>query len=217
MHRIAIKDAPSGKSFSFQLDVVNQTTLRLQLEEAMGSRLSVRFFYNGSEVLQEPEDALPDSYQDGQTIISIARKLPDAVEQEAQAEEGYHRVYRGTDIISCLARDGNLMLDIISDLGSRNPLFLSHVVVAREHAREYIFNTLRNPEFTLTVKGDDVSCDPIRAVQLHPCGDTGYEVDKRNVEYIAGLVGMEPTPELHETYLFFNRDIQRTLSEFESS
>lgn len=192
-------------------------SVRAQLEHKLGVRLSLKLFYSGRQLTEE--DTASAVTAGGGKVIGVASVLNPELPGEAEEEssEGYEVHYTGTELLSCVVRDGNLMLDVLSDLAQRDPFFLSKLAVDREAARVQLFDTLRDEEFRLTVRGETAACDPVLAVRMHPCGEFGPEVDRRNVTFLRELLrkeGVDPLPSLEhvlELYLFNDRDIARTL------
>lgn len=105
------------------------------------------------------------------------------------------------------------MFNLICDIAKRNPLYLSYLAINPSMAKKELMSQLDDDNFNLTIVCNDETQDPIKAVNMHPSGDNGHEIDLRNVEFLIMNSGQEHEVEkAMEVYLWCDRDIQRTLS-----
>lgn len=128
-------------------------------------------------------------------------------------EDMYSKTYTGAEVKAATLKNGDIMFNIICNIASKNPLFLSYLAINPSLAKRELMKTLDNEDYKLTIKGLDETCDPIKATNMHPSGDSGYEIDLRNVEFLIMNSGIEHNKDqAMEVYLWCDRDIQRTLS-----
>lgn len=130
----------------------------------------------------------------------------------ATTETYYEKTYNGNEIKQATLKNGDIMFNIIQSIVKQKPYILTYLALKPEEAKKDIMQSLDDPEFKLTIRGPDETCDPIKTIMMHPSGNNGYEIDRRNVEFLIMNSGQQHDLEKAvEIYLFMDRDIQRTL------
>ena len=144
-------------------------------------------------------DSLPDEH--------------DPVDDNA-SEHNYSVDYTGAQVRTALVRNSNILFNIIQLIGRENPFFLSYLVINPQLAQEHIDMTLDGDDFKLTIRGEDVTCDPIKPYLMEE-GPNRYEIDIRNIEYIVAQTDLVPSEEVMTNakilYLLKDRDIRATI------
>jgi len=134
----------------------------------------------------------------------------------APAAPGYVVSYNGTQLRQAMNKNTGILLNVIHMIGQQNPFFLSYLAVNPSKAMEHLNETLDQPDFKFTVKGDSVEDDPVKPFLVHPCGENGCQIDQNNLSFIIGqcpdYVDTEESREhAKETYLLMDRDIRKTI------
>ena len=125
----------------------------------------------------------------------------------------YFKSYTGAEVKAATLKSGDIMFNIICDIAKRNPFYLSYLAVNPSMAKKELMSSLDEDDFKLTIVGPDSSQDPIFALNMHPSGDNGHEIDLRNVEFLIMNSGVQHNADkAMDVYLWCDRDIQRTLS-----
>jgi hypothetical protein len=180
-------------------------------------------------------DSDPPSLQEQETVLNQTHgnSLGDlSVSSEPLAEGGagaattlapvpdplplpYQVSYNGQQVKTAMKKSSNIMLNLIHMIGHQNPFFLSYLAVNPTKAKEHIEETLNQPDFTIVIKGDSVSDDPIRPYLMHPNGD-GWQIDQSNLDYILEqcpdyVVTDESRSWAKDLYLLLDRDIRKTI------
>jgi hypothetical protein len=139
--------------------------------------------------------------------------MPQTTEDQVpEKKEPVVKIYDGKTVLSAANKNGDIMYNIICDIASRNPFFLSYLAVNPGLARKEMNKILNSDEFKLTIHCQSELDDPILATNMHPSGDNGYQIDKRNVEFLMTQAnGISDFDQAMELYLWCDRDIQRTL------
>lgn len=228
-----------GTTFSDIKDLLISTHLA---EAESGYEWDITFVING-HTIQHSSTIGQENLTLDSTVYLVARQtetkttMPETavqdipeVETEAEAKatvaepglglsmgqgNGYTYSYSGKEIQSAIDKCPTILFNIIQLISRQNPFFLSYLAVNPSLAQQHIKDTLDNEEFKLTIKGDDVSCDPIKPILMHPSGQNGYQVDTDNIKYIldqTDLVESETVlVKAKEIYLLHDRNVRKTI------
>ena len=185
------------------------------VEKHYQHKCEVQFVYNGKKL--DPNDTPASIGYKEESHIFIVVKLLESI-SSSSASYNYERDYQGDEVWAACQNNGNVMFNVIADLAARNPYFLSYLAVDREKAKNYVEETLRSEDFVLKVRGPSILSDPIAASNMHVSSETGFDIDRKNVEFIMTLCSLEPElyDQAHKLYLFFYRDITKTLTELKN-
>lgn len=125
----------------------------------------------------------------------------------------YVKTYGADELKRAMTVNGDIVFNVICDIARANPFYLSYLAINPLLAKSELYRLLNNSTYRLTVVGSDETCDPIKAVNMHPSGDNGYIIDRRNVEFLISNSGVEHNfDKAMEVYLWCDRDIQRTMA-----
>lgn len=205
---------PENNNFDISVnsDIKDVTISDLQdkISQHVGYSADVTFLYKGQIINHEKTLGNIQFAPDNDFFVVLIRQRQ---QQNQNQTEEYIKTYTGQEVLSASLKNGDLMFNVIKDIAATNPFFLSYIALSPSLAKKELMTTLENPEFKLTIKGQSECDDPIRAINMHPSGDNGYEIDARNVEFLISQSGRSHDFEkAKEIYLYCDRDIQRTLT-----